>query len=138
MVAKLKSPEVGVSGVALNLVLLADGLGLGAVQLGDLHRLVLLELLGELAPGGDQLLAVAAPRGVELDEGVSGRNCLGKTSLSQNVETILNIGLGRCSLSRLLIGDLVTELLINELLEAVEVPLSPVLDPNETGASLLQ
>merc|ERR1719323_2874749 len=122
-------PEVRESGVSLDLVLLADGLGLGAVKLGDLHCLVLLEFLGELIPGRGQLLTVAAPRSIELDEGVSRSNSFGKTSLRQNVETVLNSGLGRCSLSWLLISDLVTELLIDELLKASNVPLSPVFDP---------
>ena len=81
---------------------------------------------------------MAAPRSVELDEGVSRSNSFGKTSLSQNVETVLNSGLGRCSLSRLLIGDLVTELLIDELLEAGNVPLSPVLDPIVLLGSILE
>ena len=57
----MRSPEVSECWVSSDLVLLADTLGLGAVQLSDLHLGVGLELLGELVPDRDQLLTVAAP-----------------------------------------------------------------------------
>ena len=57
----MPSPEVSECWVASHLVLLADTLGLGAVQLGNLHLGVGLELLGQLVPDRDQLLTVAAP-----------------------------------------------------------------------------
>ena len=43
-------------GVALDLVVLADALGLGAVQLGDLYVLAVGEVLGQLIPGGGEFL----------------------------------------------------------------------------------
>jgi len=45
-------------GVTSDLVILADGLSLGAIDLGDLDRLVLLEVLGELVPGGSEFLKI--------------------------------------------------------------------------------
>ena len=83
-----ESPEVGKSGVAADLVLLADSLVLGAVHLRDLHLktenitvireevleiletqpcerisnlFIFLEGLGQFLPSGGQLLAMAAP-----------------------------------------------------------------------------
>lgn len=52
----LSIPEVGEGGVALDLVGLADGAGLGAVQLGDLDVLRVGEVGGELVPGGGEFL----------------------------------------------------------------------------------
>ena len=66
------SPEICESGVDLDIIVLADRMGLGAVQLGHFHCLIFLKLLGKLIPGGGQLLTVAAPRGIKLDESVSG------------------------------------------------------------------
>merc|ERR550525_1520937 len=64
-------PEVGKSGVAADLVLLADSLVLGAVHLRNLHLFIFFESLGQLLPGRSQLLAMAAPRCIELYKGVS-------------------------------------------------------------------
>ena len=41
---------------------------MGAVHLPDADLLVVLELIRKLAPGGGQLLAVATPWRIELDE----------------------------------------------------------------------
>ena len=97
------SPEVSECWVASHLVLLADTLGLGAVQLGNLHLGVGLELLGQLVPDRDQLLTVTTPGkdnfvseilmsgsedlpgSVELDEGVSRGDSSSKTSLGENM-----------------------------------------------------
>merc|ERR1719398_456495 len=64
-------PEVCEGGVALDFVLLTHCLMLGAVHLRNLNLLVLLEGLGQLVPGGSELLTVPTPGSVELDEGVS-------------------------------------------------------------------
>ena len=55
------SPEVSECWVASHFILLADTLGLGAVQLGNLDLGVSLELLGELVPDRGQLLTVTTP-----------------------------------------------------------------------------
>ena len=52
----LAVPEIGEGRVSSNFVVLANWLGLGAVQLGDLDQLVLLEGLGEFIPGGNEFL----------------------------------------------------------------------------------
>ena len=52
----LSVPEVCERGVSLDIVGLADALGLGAVQLGNSHLLVVLEIGAELLPGGGQFL----------------------------------------------------------------------------------
>ena len=57
----MESPEVSECWVASHFVLLADTLGLGTVQLGNLHLGVRLELLGELVPDWGQLLTAATP-----------------------------------------------------------------------------
>ena len=57
----MPSPEVRECWQASHLVLLADTLGLCAVQLGNLHLGVRLELLGELVPYRGQLLTGATP-----------------------------------------------------------------------------
>lgn len=60
------------SGIALHLLVDADLLVLRrrAINLGNFHvGLRLLRFSGQLLPGGLQFLAVAAPRGIELDEG---------------------------------------------------------------------
>ena len=57
----MQSPEVGECWVASDLILLADALCLGTVQLGNFHLGVRLELLSQLVPYRGQLLAVAAP-----------------------------------------------------------------------------
>ena len=43
-------------GVTSDLVILADGLSLGAIDLCDLYGLILLEVLGKLVPGGSEFL----------------------------------------------------------------------------------
>ena len=122
------SPEVGQGGVTSDLVLLADTLSLGAVQLGDLHLGVGLELLGQLVPDGSQLLTVSTPRSVELNERVSRGDSSGEASLGENMKTGLNLGLGTLGSGRLLLSNLRTELLVDELLEAGEVSVAAVLD----------
>ena len=121
------SPEVGQSWVTSDLVLLADALSLSAVQLGDLHLGVRLELLGQLIPDGSQLLTVSTPRSVELDESVSGGDSSSKASLRENMETGLNLGLGTLGSGGLLLSNLRSELLVDELLEAGEVSVAAVL-----------
>ena len=61
-------PEVSECWVASDLVLLADALCLGTVQLGNFHLGVRLELLSKLVPYRGQLLAVATPEEEEVSQ----------------------------------------------------------------------
>ena len=61
--------EVLDGGVSTDTILLANSLVLGAVNLDDLEVTVV--LVGEIVPGGGKTLAVTAPGGIELDEGLA-------------------------------------------------------------------
>merc|ERR1711936_431 len=102
--------------LSLDLVLLTDGLVLCAVHLSNLHLLVLLESLCQLVPSRGQLLAVTAPRGVELNEGVPLANSASERCTAENIQAILDDWLSRLRGSRLLLRYFVSKLLCDELL----------------------
>ena len=100
-------------------MLLADSLVLGAINLDNLEVTVV--LVGEVIPGGGKTLAVTAPGGIELNEGLAGSDNRVEGGISGN-----NDGSGiRVNSDGLSLGgrggtELVTGVVLEESLEGID------------------
>lgn len=114
------------SWVALDFEIGTDWPVLGAVDLGNADRSVVLEALGQFFPGWGQLSAVSAPRGEELDKVLSAGDVLGEGVIGQLDQRRDGFRwFGDRFLGFVLLD---TELFANEGIESVQIASAAILD----------